>query len=132
MATAKAELILNPDHQQIAIDSGASANIQGTLVDLTKTAISSVLTLTLTLFDEATSTIINSRNADDVSGDFNAGAIAIELDPLDNIIVDNTLAANAIEYHIARIAWTWNDGDGTRYGTKEVRIAVRKLATPTT
>ena len=91
-----------------------------------------ILTLTVTLF--AGTTIINSRDEQDILGVnggtvSEAGALTLALDPADQAIVDGTLPAGALEKHIARIDWTWDDGT-ERTGRVEYAFWVEVLAAP--
>lgn len=95
-------------------------------------AASNLLTLTLTLYDAASGSVINSRSAQDVlgvnGGTVEASAVRIRLQPLDNPIVSATLAVGGVEWHVARLTYTWNDGVTTRTGIEEVRFGVRRVA----
>jgi hypothetical protein len=95
----------------------------------------SLLSLTLTLFDEESNTIINSLNnvsVLDINGGTvnNDGQFTIRLDESDNPIINSLTPVGTIERHIARIRFTWNDGTRTRIGEKEIIIPLRKKATP--
>jgi len=89
--------------------------------------------LTLTLYDEATGTIINSRNKQDVlnangvtvnlSGP-DVGEVAWQPDSADMKIV--TLNTRSPERHIALWEWTWTGG--SRYGKREMLIPVEDLS----
>jgi hypothetical protein len=92
-------------------------------------------TMTLTLYDVSSNTIINSRNDQDILGPgktginnvdiTSGGSVTWYLQPDDNIIVNSS----AWEYHTALIEWTWNPGDGkgSRQGRQEVPILVENL-----
>jgi hypothetical protein len=88
---------------------------------------SSLDTLTLTLYDRDTGTILNSRNAQDVLNKANVtvgedGALVWELQPADNVIVSD---GKSLEAHVALFTWTWGSGKSGRH---EVPILVENLA----
>lgn len=69
-------------------------------------------TLTLTLYDEASKSIINGRSGQNVLNSSNvtvsAGGVVIwTIQDLDNIIIDDSLGT---ELHVARFDWTFNGG----------------------
>jgi sugar lactone lactonase YvrE len=84
-------------------------------------------TLTLTLYDVDTNTIINSRNAQNV---LNANGVALDangnlswvMSADDNTIVTSTTVQ---ESHIALFQWTWDSGN--KAGKHEVQIYVENL-----
>jgi len=117
--------------------TGESLNIIGQLVDMAGDDIllGGLSTFVLTVFNEADSALVNSINAANIKnvgrGTVDAGgAFVIRLDPDDTPIIDGTLADNAIEDHIARLTWTWNDGVAVRTGIQEVRHRIQKLPVP--
>lgn len=128
--------LLDSEDDVVTIDEGESSNI---IVQFTNGGVAiaknNLTTLKVTLFDRATSTLINARNLQDVL-DANNGAVAtdgtltLRLGPLDNIVVDATTPIGGLEEHIARFTWTWNDSISTRTGQEEVAFDVKKLATP--
>lgn len=85
-------------------------------------------TLTLTLYDVATGTIINNRNHVSIR-DANGGTVSIDglltlqLDPADTVIVT---PASSQERHIALLEWTWSGG--TKTGRYELEMLVNNLA----
>ena len=95
-------------------------------------AASNLLTLTLTLYDVIAGSVINGRSAQNVlganGGTVEASAVRIRLQPLDNPIVSATLAVGGVEWHVARLTYTWNDGVTTRTGIEEVRFGVRRVS----
>lgn len=117
----------------IRVREGTSHNITATFKDMDGVAINktSLSTLTLTLFERHTSTIINSRNATSVK-DANGGTVdsdgtlTMRLEPADNAIVGEATE----EEHIARFVWTWSDGVAGRTGSKDVAFRVVNLTTP--
>ena len=92
----------------------STAEFTATVQDENGTAIGSgsLTTLTLTLFDKLTNSIINSRNDQNV---LNAngvtvsaqGALVWTMDPLDNQILNAELKN---EKHVAMFKWTWSAG----------------------
>jgi len=99
------------------------------LLDENGTAVDgSILTsATLTLYDQKTKTILNSRNAQNVNQANNvaisaAGVVTWELVPADNAIVNDALSQ---EVHVALFDFRW-DGGASRC-MHEVKIAVRNL-----
>ena len=116
------------------IQEGASATLFAKLRDpRTRELVpkSSVVSLFLTLYDEFTKTIINSRDKQNVL-DANGGAIdangefTMQLDPIDNIIVDPTKAINQ-ETHVALFQFTFDGGFQT--GIQEVFFEVNNTGT---
>ena len=72
----------NSSGEYITIQSGESCNLTGTLKSTEGETVSSVSSLTITLYDKASGTIINSRNSQNVNnvngGTFSAGVYTIE------------------------------------------------------
>jgi hypothetical protein len=124
--------LLTTARKAVIVDEGESCNVTVTFQDMAGDAIvkASLLSLTATLYDEATESIINSRNAQSVL-DANGGTVAsdgtltLRLQPLDAVIV-GTLDAGEIEAHVLLIGWTWSDGVLTRTGKETREIGVRK------
>jgi len=117
------------------VHEGESVNITGQLLfGDTEVAKSSLLSLTLTLYDKDTQAVINSRDGQDIL-DANGSSVdstcnvTIELNPADSVIVGSS-AAGRREKHVARLTWTWDDGDTTRTGIDERWFWVEKLRTP--
>lgn len=83
-------------------------------------------TLTLTLYDSSTESIINSRNDSDING-VNGGSVdasgnlVMKLSPADNALI----GTGDSEKHIALIEWTYNAGADT--GRAEVIFTVANL-----
>lgn len=83
-------------------------------------------TLTLTLYDSSTESIINSRNDSDING-VNGGSVdasgnlVMKLSPADNALI----GTGDSEKHIALIEWTYNSGADT--GRAEVIFTVANL-----
>ncbi len=86
-------------------------------------------TLTLTLYDRASGSIINSRSAQDV---LNANQVTVDgsgnfqfsMNPADNPILDDTLD---VETHVALFEWTWSAGGATKAGKHEIYLLVKNL-----
>lgn len=86
-----------------------------------------LLSLTLTLYEETTETIINVRNHVSILGVNGgevsaAGVISLRLDPLDMVMVSNKKQ----EQHIALLEWTW--GSPLKSGKHEIAFTVTNLA----
>jgi hypothetical protein len=103
----------------------ASALLTGTLTDEAGAAVpaAQLTTLTLTLYDKVTGSIINGRNAQNVLNANGvtvsaAGALAWTMDPLDNPIVT---AGSSKERHVALFKWTYGAG---KKGNAEVHVDV--------
>lgn len=131
------ELENNVTGKETVIDEGESFEVYGTFKDGDNNAIleSNISAFTVTLFDEETETIINSRNETDVL-DANigvvdlAGTFTLRFTGSDSPIVSSSLSVSDVESHIVRLKWTWNDGVSDRNGISEHRIYVRKIASP--
>lgn len=101
----------------------------GTLVDENQVAIppASLITLTLSLYDDVTGVTINGRNAQNVLNLNNvtlnnAGLLSWDAPMADNPILNALLET---EVHIARFEWTYGTGMG---GKKEIAIRVVNLS----
>lgn len=116
----------------ITINEGNIALVSGTLTDEAGDAVplASLSTLTLTLYDRATDTIINSRTAQSIlntnGGTFAAtsGAFTLTLSSNDNPIVTSALAAGRTETHIGLVEATWAGGG---YWSGIIRVLVRQV-----
>ena len=90
----------------------------------------------VTLYDKATDAVINSRNNQNIL-DANQGTVdangnfVLRLGPADAIIVGTSVASHAIEYHVARFSWSYNDGSEDRTGIQEVRFRIQQLPAAT-
>lgn len=87
----------------------------------------SLTTLTLTLFDEATDAVINAQSGTDILNANNgtvdgAGLLTMLLQATDNPIV-TVGRPDPIEWHVALFEWTY----GTKSGKHEVAFPVRNL-----
>ena len=114
------------------VDEKTTARYKVVLNDETGTSIhlNDMTTITLTLYDEYTGTIINSRNAQDVKNTNNVtysnpGILTWTLQPNDNIIVSNDIRTNGYEKHIALFEFTWDSG--AKAGKHELEFQVRQL-----
>lgn len=74
---------------------------------------------TYTLYDEASKNTINSRDQIVISG--LASSIDLELEPDDNVIVNNT---KTYEIHILLVEWIYNTD---KKGKDEYRFSVKNL-----
>lgn len=113
------------------VNEGVTAIYSFQIVDYDNTPIpaASLDTLTLTLYDKSSSTIINSRDAQDVLNANNvtvdaSGNVTWTMQPEDNIIVSETLLAGRKEAHIALFEWTW---DTSKKGKYEEQFDIKQL-----
>lgn len=107
-----------------------SGQMTGTLTDETGAVVpaASLTTLTLTLFDLASGTILNSRDAQNVLNTNNVtvsalGVLVWTIQPADNAIVNDNLAR---ETHRALFQWTWSAGAKSGKGYQD--LVVENLA----
>ena len=117
--------------QPFRVNEKTSARYACVIKDENEVAIpaASLTTLTLTLYDQTSDGIINSRSAQNV---LNANGVTVDssgnlvwvLDPADNLIVGTTVPQNSYERHVALFTYTYNAG---RTGRTEVQIAVLNL-----
>lgn len=118
----------------VVVLEGESCNIKGTIKDADGATVSSLTTLTLTLYDKASDLVINSRTNQNIlnanGSSFSSGVFTIELDGSDSVIKGNGLSKGQTETHVARVTWTYSDGDSTRTGMEEYEFPVQKLASP--
>lgn len=97
---------------------------------------SSTARVKLTLYDQASGTILDDGYAQSIL-DANggsvtaAGALTLKLTAADNALVGSPRVGDS-EIHVARITWTWTDGGATQTGTQEIRFSVQRLQTVTT
>ena len=122
--------------RRLALQAGESCNVQGSFYNgdtaIAKVALASVKAW---LYDEETGVSINSRKDQDIldanGGTIDAdGVLTVRLEPADNVIV-GTVEVDAIETHILRVKWTWNDGVAVRTGTQQVRLYIQQIQTVT-
>ena len=87
-----------------------------------------LVSLTMTLYDKCSGTIINTRenqdilNTNDVTVDAN-GLLTWNIQPEDTIIVGENVLDGEYEEHIALITWVWSDGTGR----EEISMKVEQL-----
>ena len=124
-------ILKDADGRFRVVPEGGSCNIITTLKDLADPAatVTSVDTITLTLYDKTTRAVINSRSAQNINNannsTFSSGVLTIELDAADNVISDTgRVSEGETEEHIAKVTYTWNDGDSTRTGIEEFSFLV--------
>lgn len=128
--------LLNQDGEDGVVHQGESCNITGQLrFGDTEIAKAVLDTLTLTLYDQATQTVINNRNAQDILDANNSSVdatcnVTIELDAADNPIVNANREAGFREKHVALVTWGWNDGNTDRIGRELLEFWVEQVATP--
>lgn len=87
--------------------------------------------LTVTLYDEESGDIINTRDQQSILNEQGGtvdgvGNVSLRLDPADTPILDDTLTH---EWHIALFEWNWQVGSPpvSYYGKAEVKHKVRNL-----
>lgn len=103
MATTLAKII---DEKETAVFSGTLKASSTAVIP-----VANIATAKLTLYNEANGAIINSRDAQNVLNQNNVtitsgGILTWDLQVNDNVIVDTTLEAGAIENHIALFQFT--------------------------
>jgi hypothetical protein len=107
------------------LHEGETAKVSATVTDEAGATQTSVDALTVTLYDEATGDVINSRDAQSLDGEnngtFTSGALVWEMQPADNAITD---AAKDHEVHVALFEWTFGT---TKKGKHEIRFLVHNL-----
>ena len=118
--------------KQRKLDEGTLAKYTATITDEAETAIalSAMTTLTLTLYDAETGTVINSRNDQDVLNTNNvtvssAGLLTWLIQPADNAIVGTRRRAGQYEKHVALFEYTWSSG--SKASEHEVTLEIRQL-----
>ena len=87
-------------------------------------------TLTVTIHDVATGTIINDREQQDALNDNGVtvntdGELVFDMEADDMAIVSTTIAEGAIEEHCLLFEWTYNSGD--KAGKHRVVLLVKSL-----
>ena len=113
----------------IRMDEATSGRYTGVLKDDEGEVLNggAVSTLTLTLYDLRTDTIINSRDEQNV---LNTNGVTVDgsgnftwtIGPLDTPIVNSALA---YEQHRAYFRWTYNGG--TSAGSQQVTMTIRNM-----
>lgn len=119
---------LDPDSRTVYEQT--TVEYQFTLKDLAGVVIpaADLVTLTLTLYDVASGSIINSRDGQDVLNANNVtvsagGVVVYTMLPADNAIV-GTPAANAAETHGVQFRWTWGAAPPYKAGELLVEVYV--------
>lgn len=118
--------------EQRTVYEETSAEYSATLKDEDSAVIplADLTTLTLTLYDERTAAIINSRTAQNVLNLNNvtvhatSGLVTWEIQPADNVIIDLTLRHGQSEPHVAQFDFTWDTG--TKAGRHIVVLEVEQ------
>jgi hypothetical protein len=120
------------------VQAGESSDIVATFHDMAGGAIvkANLATLTVTLYDRTTYAVINSRSAQSVK-DANNGTVAtdgtlrLRLGASYHVIVGASVAVCALEEHVVRLQWTWNDCVETLNGFDEWVMSVERMSVPT-
>jgi hypothetical protein len=116
----------------ITVNEGNLALVSGTLVDEdgAPVALSTLLTLTLTLYNVATDAILNNRDAQSIKNanggtvDTTSGAFTLLLNHLDNVLISTTLSQGQTETHVGLVEATWTGGG---YWSGIIRVYVRAV-----
>tara|TARA_R100000808_G_C2154987_1_gene166576 strand:+ start:8339 stop:8731 length:393 start_codon:yes stop_codon:yes gene_type:complete len=118
--------------KQRKLDEGTLAKYTATITDEAEAAIgsSSLTTLTLTLYDAETGTIINSRDDQNVLNTNNvtvdsAGLLTWLIQPGDNAIIGTRRRAGMYEKHVALFEYTWSSG--SKASKHELTLEIRQL-----
>lgn len=122
---------------EIEVNELTSFHYEGLIVDPTNdnapVPASSLATLTLTLYNAADGSIINSRNAQNVLNANNVTVSAGGVLVWDSVMADSPIVDTAAvpywrrEAHVARFDFTYPVGDPVKGGKIEVHILVRNL-----
>lgn len=106
-------------------------NVSGQLVDVAGDPIlkAGLVAFLVTLFDEATETVINDVDQQDRLAQVEAdGSFTLKLNGEDNVIVDLAgVGSGQVEKHVLAMYWLWNDGSRDRSGIQLVRFRVQRL-----
>ena len=115
----------------LIVQEGESLNVNGQLVDFAGDPIlkAGLVAFLVTLFDEATETVINDVDQQDRLAEVAAdGSFTLKLNGEDNVIVDLVgVGSGQMEKHILAMYWLWNDGSQDRSGIQLVRFRVQRL-----
>ena len=115
----------------LIVQAGESLNVSGQLVDFAGDPIlkAGLVAFLITLFDEATETVINGVDQQDRLAQVESdGSFTLKLNGEDNVIVDiSGVGSGQIEKHILGLFWLWNDGIQDRTGIQLVRFRVQRL-----
>ena len=111
------------------VDEGCTARYQTKLKDETGATIATLTAITLTLYDDSTGTIINSRTDQNVLNQnnvtFSGSTLTWTLQPADNVIVTTGVRTNSYEKHVALFEYTYDSGN--KSGKHELEFSVRQL-----
>jgi hypothetical protein len=115
----------------LIVQAGESLNISGQLMDFAGDPIlkAGLVAFLVTLFDEATETVINGVDQQDRLGEVEGdGSFTVKLNGDDNFIVDLAgVGSGQVEKHVIAMYWLWNDGSQDRSGIQLVRFRVQRL-----
>ncbi len=115
----------------LIVQEGESLNVSGQLVDFAGDPIlkAGLAAFLVTLFDEATETVIHGVDQQDRLAQVSAdGTFTLKLNGEDNVIVDTAgVGSGQIEKHVLAMYWLWNDGSQDRSGIQLVRFRVQRL-----
>ena len=131
------QMLRDSKNAPAVVQSGESCNVVVTFQDLTGVTIvkASLITLTVTQFEQKTAAIINSRNNQSIL-DANGGSVAsdgtltLRLQPLDSVISNTNTNVETSEVHVLRFDFTWSDGVSTRTGRETLGLSVERQAAP--
>lgn len=131
------QMLRDSKNARAVVQSGESCNVVVTFQDLTGVTIvkASLITLTVTQFEQKTAAIINSRNDQSIL-DANGGSVAndgtltLRLQPLDSVIANTNTNVETSEVHVLRFDFTWSDGVSTRTGRENRGLSVERQAAP--
>ena len=135
MTTTFAPTLLKDGLESLVVDAAESCKITWTPEDLDGAAILKVnlISLNVTLYDNATNSVVNSRNAQsviDVNGGTvsTAGVLTLRLTPTDTAIV-GTVAEGVKQTRCIEFIWTWNDGVAVQTGVEVRGFEIQQRAT---
>ena len=118
----------------LIVQAGESLNVSGQLVDFAGDPIlkAGLVAFLVTLFDEATETVINGVDQQDRLAEVATdGSFTLKLNGEDNVIVDLAeVGSGQVEKHVLAMYWLWNDGNQDRSGIQLVRFRVQRLGVP--
>jgi hypothetical protein len=115
----------------LIVQEGESLNVSGQLVDFAgdPSLKAGLVAFLVTLFDEATETVINGVDQQDRLAQVAAdGSFTLKLNGEDNVIVNLAgVGSGQVEKHVLAMYWLWNDGTQDRTGIQLVRFRVQRL-----
>jgi hypothetical protein len=116
----------------LIVQAGESLNVSGQLVDFAGDPIlkAGLVAFLVTLFDEATETVINDVDQQNRLAEVAAdGSFTLKLNGEDNVIVDLAgVGSGQVEKHVLAMYWLWNDRSQDRSGIQLVRFRVQRLS----